>query len=277
MKYLKRLLCLAAALLFCLCPPAWAETAPEEASVIVSYNRSDLADWTPGYGLRLPGVLLELTHPEGMLSVSALEAEGLSPKEYLSGRLDRAAETLAISNAELTEWADPFDGDGRSLRFTYTYPDGDEVHLCRIWTASCHDMLIELVIDTWGMDSEMLMDAACAAFIGNGFSLIHLENAAGLTAALSDVIEDADGRACVQLTVPSETAAGNSAFYPLSPDAVVLFPNPDDPSLLYQVSPDMPSLTDAILTYEDSSDSPAVFHAVIEDNVILFMEYSLMP
>ena len=277
MKFFRHLICLSAALLLCLCPRTQAEAVLTAPAAIVSYDRTELDDWTPGYGLSMPGVLLELTHAEGMLSVSALETDGLSPKEYLSGRLDRAAETLSVSDAQLTGWDDSFGGDGRSLSFSYTYPDGDEVHLCRIWASSFDGMLIELSIDTWGMDNGLLMDTACRAFIENGFSLTLCENAARLTAALSDVIEGEDGLARVQLTMPSENAIGSSAFYALSPEAVVLFPNPDDPSLLYPVSPDMPSLTDAILTYEDSSDSPAVFYTVIEDGTIMYMEYSLLP
>ena len=38
----------------------------------------------------------------------------------------------------------------------------------------------------------------------------------------------------------------------------------------------MASLTDAIFTYEDNSDSPAVFYSIIENGSIIYMEYSLM-
>ena len=80
MKFFRHLICLSAALLLCLCPRTQAEAVLTAPAAIVSYDRTELDDWTPGYGLSMPGVLLELTHAEGMLSVSALETDGLSPK-----------------------------------------------------------------------------------------------------------------------------------------------------------------------------------------------------
>lgn len=279
MKNIKRILSMLSALCLIVSGTAAAETRLYDPVAIVSYDQAALIDWTPGYNPNMPGVLLELTHPEAVLSVAALESDSLSPEEYLSDRLDSAAETLVISDARQESWADPFEGDGQSLIYSYSYPEGDETHLCRIWVASREDMLIELTIDAWGVEAESLMSAASSAFIENeevGFAITFCEEAYELTATLSDVIEGDNGLASVQLTTPSENAGGSSKFYPLSGDTVILFPNPDDPSLFYPVSPDINSLTDAIFTYEDSSDSPAVFYAIIENNTIIYMEYSLM-
>ena len=115
-----------------------------------------------------------------------------------------------------------------------------------------------------------------AAFIEGGFTLTVSENALGLTGALSDLMEDEEGLVSIQLTGLDEAFRSDGTYYPLSENAVVLFPNPDDPSLLYPVAPDMASLTDAILAYEESSDSPAVFYTILEDNQIIYMEYGLM-
>ena len=275
MKKARRLFCLLAAFGLLISGMVSAETKLYDPVAIVSYDQSALSDWTPGYGLSTPGVLLELTHAEGMLAVTMLEKDGRSPESYLSDRLDRAAETLAVSDAQTAEWSDPFEGDGRGLSFSYTYPEGDETPLCRIWAASYEGMLIELTVDVWGTEAESLAGAAAAAFIEGGFTVIWCEDAIELTATLNDVIEGEDSRAYIQLTLPAESLSRSGEFYPLSTDAVVLFPNPDDPSLLYPVAPDMASLVDAILTYEDCSDGPAAFRAIIENDTIIYMEYSL--
>jgi len=269
---MKRLFCLIAALCLLLCSAAHAEAPLDYSSAIVAFDRTALDGWTPGYSLSIPGVLLELSHAEGMVSVSVRESAGLTPEEYLSQSLDLSVETLVISDAQISGWKDGFDGRGRCLSFSYTYPEGDEAHLYRSWTASMGDLLIELSADTWGADAGLLMDDIYRVFIDSPFSLTLCENPFELIAALSDVITDETGRALVQL---SESAA-DSAYYPLSPNAVILFPNPDEPTTLYPVAPDAASLSDAIWTYEENSDSPAVFYFVIEDNQIVYMEYSLM-
>lgn len=278
MKTVKRILCMLSALCLIVSGAAMAETKLYDPVAIVSYNQATLIDWTPGYNPNIPGVLLELTHPEAMLSITASEKTGRSVDEYLSDRLDSAAETLVISNARTESWADPFQGDGQSLIYSYSYPDGDETHLFRTWVASREDMLIELTIDAWGAEAEALMSAASSVFIEeeDGFAITFCEEAYELTATLTDVIEGKNGLASVQLTTPGENVGGSSRFYPLAENSVILFPNPDDPSLFYPVAPDMNSLSDAIFTYEDSSDSPAVFHAIIENDSIIYMEYSLM-
>ncbi len=273
MKGFIRFLCLAAALLMLTCGASLAEVLLYDPVAVVRCDQAALADWTPNYGLNPPGVLLELTHSEGMLSVTALKKGEQTPETYLSGRLDLAAETLAVSDAQLLPWSDPFKGDGRQLTFSYTYPDGDETHLFSVWTASYKDMLIELSADVWGEESSLLMENIRAAFIENGFTVGWYENASQLTAVLSDVVESETGSALVQLTAPAGPAP--APYYPLSPDAVVLFPNPDNPSLFYPVAPDMTSLVDAILTYEESSDSPAAFRSIIHGGSIVYMEYSL--
>jgi len=270
MKGFIRFLCLAAALLMLTCGISFAEVMLYDPVAVVQYDQASLADWAPSYSLTPPDVLLELTHAEGMLTVVAMKKNDRTPESHLSERLDLAAESLAVSGAQLIPWSDPFKGDGQLLSFSYTYMDGDETHLCRIRTATYRDMLIELSIDTWGEDAETLMDSAESVFIEEGFAIGWFENATELTAVLSDVIAGDDGRTQLQLTAPN-----HSTFYPLAENAVILFPNPDNPSLFYPVAPDMPSLVDAILTYEDSSDSPAAFRSIIHGGSIVYMEYSL--
>ena len=78
----------------------------------------------------------------------------------------------------------------------------------------------------------------------------------------------------MQIQLTDEASGARS--YRLSSDAVLLFPNPDDPSLFYPVGTDMSSLVDAILVYEESSDSQPVFRAILVNNSIIYMEYDLM-
>jgi hypothetical protein len=266
------LLCIA-----CLSGTALCENfVPAPSSVIVQFDRTAAEGWTPGYGLSAPGVLLEMSHAEAMLSITALEKNSLTPNKYLDEHLDRAGQTLSVINAQITAWKDPFDGDGQLLSFSYTYPDGDEVHLARIYAASRGDMLLELSIDTWGEEAQPLMDSACSVFIEKGFSLLACVQPLEIIATLTDAIEDSSGRTMICLSSPSETQQRVSTYYPLSENAVVLFPNPDDPSLLYPVAVNMTALIDAVLTYEENSDGPAVFYCIIEDQQIVYMEYSLL-
>lgn len=253
--------------------PAGAAARLYDPIAIAAYDRLSLEDWTPHYGLNMPGVLLELSHAEGLITVSALEAGEADPTAWLESRLDQAGEMLAVSDAQMVEWADAFGGDGRLLSYSYTYPGGDETHLARFYAASWQDMLVEVSIDTWGTDASRLMDGAVSSLIEGGFTLNHCENAFELSATLTDVLEGDAGTVQLQLTA-SEFSGGS--YYPLSPGAVVLFPHPDDPTAVYPVSPDMTSLVDAILTYEESSDSPAAFRAIIHEGQIVYMEYSLM-
>lgn len=274
MNNIKRPLCLLMIICLLSAGIAAAETKLYDPVAVVSYDRNALVDWTPSYHPNMPGILLELSHPEGILSVAAVEKAEITPEESLSGLLDRAAETLVISDAQLSRWEDPLDGDGRMLSYSYSYPDGDEQHLFRIWTASRGDMLIELTIDTWGEEAAALMDAALSVFIEEKYTITFCKNAWALTATLTDLTEDENGLVRVELTGPD--AIYGSRFHPILENAVILFPNPDDPSLFYPVAPDMASLTDAIFTYEDNSDSPAVFYSIIENGSIIYMEYSLM-
>ncbi len=252
------------------------EFAPAPSAAIVQFDRTAPEGWAPGYGLSAPGVLLELSHAEAMLSVIAVEKNGLTAEEYLEERLDRAGETLTVMNAQLSVWSNSFDGDGHLLSFSYTYPDGDEVHLNRIYAAGHGELFIELSIDTWGEEAQLLMDSACAIFIENGFSILECVHPLEMIATLSDVIEDENGSTLICLSTSSETQQRVSTYYPLSANAAVLFPNPDDPSMLYPVATDMTSLIDAVLTYEENSDGPAVFYCIIENEEIVYMEYSLL-
>lgn len=273
MKCLTRILSLLTAMAVVLGGAAMAEAVPSSPVAVVSYDRDALIDWMPSYRPTVPGMLLELTHTEGMLSVSTLYAEDRTPADYLSERLDRAGETLAVSDAQIDLWSDPFHGDGRCLSFSYTYPEGDELHLTRMWTATYMDgILIELSVDTWGEEAALLMDTAYTAMIEGGFTVTYCENAAELIATLSGVTEGEDGLVQARLTPPVEAA--DAQFYPLSPDAVVLLPNPDDPSLFYPVAPEAASLIDAILTYEEHSGTSASFRAIIAEGQIIYMEYS---
>ncbi len=283
MKYtpnaLAKCLCALLTALICLCTfpcTALCEFAEAPSIVIVSFDRAAMDGWMPGYGLNAPGVLLELSHAEAMLSITAVEKDIWTPESYLEDRLDRAGETLSVENAQMGTWTDSLDGDGRVLTFSYTYPEGNEVHLMRIYAAGSKDMLIELSIDTWGEESELLMDSACAVFIENGFSLVECAQPLELMAALSDIIEDENGRTHICLSAVDENQLDNNRYYPLSENAVVLFPNPDDPSMLHPVATDMISLIDAVLTYEENSDGPAVFYCIIENEEIVYMEYSLL-
>lgn len=271
---MKRILSLLLAVFLLTCSAALAETPLYDPVAIVSYDRSFMQDWTPCYGLNVPGVLLELSHPEALLTVTALDMDDAqSPDAHLEYRLDRAGETLIVSNAYVDSWSDPFDGDGRFLSFSYTYPDGDEEHLCCIWVASHGgDTLLELVVDAWGADAQSLVDSARAAFVDSESSIKIYEKASAATATLTDVTEDDEGRVQIQLT----DEASGARSYRLSSDAVLLFPNPDDPSLFYPVGADMSSLVDAILVYEESSDSQPVFRAILVNNSIIYMEYDLM-
>ena len=273
---MKRFLSLIAALCLLLCPIAQAEAPAAPSTAIVRFERSAMDGWTPGYSLIMPGVLLELSHPDGMVSVAATERNALSPQEYLSERLDRAAETLSVSSARIVSWADSFDGNGRCLSFTYTYPDGDEVHLCRIYAASMGDLMIELNADTWGDEADALMKQVTRVFINEAFSLTLCKAPFELIAVLTDVEQAETGHTLITLGGTDAQSDAESAAYPLSPDAVILFPNPDEPTVLYPVAPDVASLSEAVGTYEENSDSPAVFYAVIENGEIVYMEYSLM-
>lgn len=276
MNKFHRILCMLAALCLLIAPAASAEAPLAEPAAIVGYDRAALIDWTPSYGLRMPGVLLELSHAEAMLTVTSVEQNDLSPAEYLSDRLDRAGETLSVSGALLSSWEGQSGADECLLAYSYTYPDGDEVHLCRIWAASVGDMLIDLTVDAWGDEAEQLIEAALASFVEGGFSLAVYPNTAERTGTLSDVIADENGLVSIQLTAPDESFSPDAPFYPLSETAVVLFPNPDDPLRLCPVQPDYPSLAEAILLYEESSDSPAVFRVIIDQEQIVYMEYGLM-
>lgn len=273
MKRILCLICLAALLLFTGC--ATAEAFAASPALIVQYDRAVLDDWTPCYSLT-PGVLLTLSHPEGLVSVSTLSKEERTPEAYLSGRLDAAAQTLVVSDAQLLAWDDPFDGDGRLLSFSYTYMDGDEPHLCRIQTASRSDLLIELSVDVWGEEAEYLLESAEAAFSDGRFAVDLYDDVEEMRAVLSDVAED-DGETYVRLNDADAQTDESARFYCLAPDAIVLFPNPDSPSLLFHVAPDMPSLIDAILTYEASSDSPSSFQCVLSGESIVYMEYATLP
>lgn len=265
---------------FCLLIPcmAAAEPQPIDPAAIVLYDRTALPDWTPGYGLNMPGVLLELTHAEAMLSVTAVEQGELTqtPSEYLSARLDRAGETLSVSDAQLARWEGQNGADECLLSYSYTYPDGDELHLIRSWSAVFGDLLIDLTVDAWGEDAQQLIDAALAVFVEGGFRLTITQNAAELTASLSDMVESDNGLIYLQLTEAGEDFSRSDTYYPLSQNAVILFPHPDDPMLLTPVAPDYAALADAILLYEESSDSPAMFYTLIENNQIIYMEYDLM-
>ena len=269
---MKRILCLLSALLLLVSLPALAETRLYDPVAIVAYDRLSMEDWTPSYQLNVPGMLLELSHAEGRISVSVLKSPEGGPGAHLKTLLDQAGETLSVSDAAITDWPDSFDGDGQVLSYAYAYPGGDETHLLRTYAVSWEDMLLEISIDTWGADASFLMDSAVSALIEGNLLLSYCQNASETIGTLTDIIEGDNASALIQLTVPSETLAGDSSCYPLSPSAVVLFPHPDDPASVYPVSPDAASLTDAILTYEDSSDSPAVFRAIIYDGQ---MEYNL--
>ena len=273
---MKRFLSLIDALCLLLCPAAHAEAPAAPSTAIVDFDRTAMEGWTPGYSLSMPGVLLELSHTEGMASIAAVESAGMTPQSYLSERLDRFAETLSLSDARLVSWADSFDQNGRRLSFSYTYPDGDEVHLCRIYAASMGDLLIELNVDVWGEEAEMLMQQVEHVFIEGGFSLTLCEAPFELIAVLTDVEPVETGHTLVSLGNADGMTDSESIAYPLSANAVILFPNPDEPTVLYPVAPDMASLSEAIWTYEENSDSPAVFYAVIENGEIVYMEYSLM-
>lgn len=275
MKNAQRIL----SMIFALCllmSMASAQTTPADPLAIVSYDRAALPDWAPGYGLTTPGVLLELTHPEAMLSVTALEPNGLTPSQYLSQRLDLAGETLTVSDAQLSKWEGQDGGEESLLSYSYTYPDGDEVHFLRSWSGRFGDLLIDLTVDAWGEEAHQLIDAAISVFVDGGFTMTVTQNAAELTATLSDVVAADNGLIYLQLTEAGQEFSRSDAYYPLSQSAVILFPNPDDPLLLTPVDPDYASLANAILLYEETSDSPAQFYTLIENNQILYMEYDLM-
>lgn len=276
MNRARRFLCLLAAL--CLMIPCMtrAESTPADPVVIVSYDRTEMLDWSPGYGLSMPGVLLELSHAEAMLSITAVEQDGRTPSEYLSAQLDRAGETLIVSNARLSKWKGQSGEEEGLLSYSYTYPEGDEVHLARIYAAYFGGMLIDLTVDAWGEDAEQLTNTALKFFVEQGFTMTVYEHASEQTATLSDVIEDEAGQVSIQLTDAGEAFKSTDPYYPLAENAVLLFPHPDDPLLLNQVSPDFSSLVEAILAYEESSDSPAVFRTIIDQNQIVYMEYGLM-
>jgi len=276
MNQFHRILCMLAVFCLLIGPAASAETPLTEPAAIVGYDRAALIDWTPSYGLRMPGVLLELSHAEAMLTVTAVEQNDLSPSEYLSGRLDRAGETLSVSGALLSKWEGQSGTDECLLAYSYTYPEGDEIHLCRIWAAAVGDMLIDLTVDAWGEEASQLIDTALTSFVEGGFSLAVYPEASERTGTLSDIISDENGSVSIQLTAPGEAFSPDAPFYPLSETAVVLFPNPDDPLRLCPVHPDYPSLAEAILLYEESSDSPAVFRIIIDHEQIVYMEYGLM-
>lgn len=253
---------------------ALSESPIDGSIAIVSYDRAVLQDWTPSYGVTMPGILLELSHSEGLLTVSAVDSDDAqTPDAHLQYRLDRAGETLVVSDACIDVWDDPLNGNGRLLSFSYTYPEGDEEHLCCMWAAALNESTIfELTVDTWGADAQTLMELARAAFLNETSPVRIYENAFETTAMLTDVIEKEDGRVEIQLT----NEASGSQSYRLASNAVLLFPNPDDPSLFYLVEADMPSLVDAVLTYEESSDSSPVFHAVLSDGNVVYMEYDLI-
>ena len=273
MRVFARILCLLAALISVGTGMALAEEKPVVPMAIVSYDIAPVLDWTPSYNLEVPGILLELAHTEGMLSVTVLEADGRSPEEYLSGRLDYAGETLAVSNAQMAAWSDPFKGNGHCLSFCYSYPEGDEEHLTAIWVSSYRDgLLIEIEADTWGPECESLMNAARAAVIESGCTVTYCDEDIELFAALTDAVADENASVQIQLTAPDKDAVS----YPLAVNAVILFPNPDDPFLFYPVVPDMPSQVDAILTYEETAAEHATFRAVIHERQIIFLEYSPM-
>ena len=276
MKRVMRFLCLLAVLCLTAAGSAWAEPTPADPVAIVAYDPAALPDWAPAYGLNMPGLLLELTHPEAILTITAVEGDDLSPAQYLSDRLDRAGETLSVSNAQLTAWEGQSGTDECLLSYSYTYPDGDEPHQIRSWAAVFGDMLIDLTVDAWGEEAQQLIDAAMATFVEGGFTLTVTQDAAELTGTLSDVITDESGRVSIQLTAPGAPFSPDAPFYQLAENAVILFPRPDDPLLLCPVLPDYASLADAILLYEESSDSPAVFRIIIENDQIIYMEYGLM-
>lgn len=266
---MKKLFSAFLSLCLCLCGAALAETTPPASEALVLYDSSALPDWTARYSLEAPGTLLELTQPESLVSITAV-VRGTTPEKSLTDRLDRAGETLEVSDARIAGWDDPFDGDGRCLTFFYTYPDGDERHAARVYSASLEEYLIEVTMDCWGDESEQSMESLTAALIDHGFSVRFLNNAAEVIGELSDVTETSEGT--VQIELALSGGVGRQA-YAVDPDAVLLFPSLDDPYQFETVRPDMSSLTDAILTYEESSDSPAVFRTILNEGTILYMEH----
>ena len=165
MKNATRLFCLIAALMMMLAVGASGEKTDQLA--VVSYDRTALIDWLPGYRLNMPGVLLELSHTEGLMTVSSVETE-LTPAEYLSERLDLAGETLAVRDAVLT--LTPDSSGFLSLSYSYTYLEGDEPHLAQCWAAGFGDhMLLEFSVDTWGAEAESLMASVVSSFSEGGF------------------------------------------------------------------------------------------------------------
>ena len=271
MKNATRLFCLIAALLLMMAVGASAENTDQLA--VVSYDRAALIDWMPGYRLNMPGVLLELSHTEGLMTVSSVETE-LTSAEYLSERLDRAGEMLAVSDAVLT--LTPDSSGFLSLSSAYTYLEGDEPHLAHCWAAGFGDhMILEFSVDTWGLEAEELMSSVVSSFSEGGFAVTRCADPVDLTAMLTDVVSCEDGTVQIQLTGQDETAS-EGVCYPFWENAVILFPNPDDPSLFYPVEPDMASLVDAVLTYEENSDSPAMFRTIIQDGAVLYMEYQVL-
>lgn len=270
---MKRIFSLLIALFLALGGPALADPVSEGPMAVVSFQSAMLDGWTPSYGTALPGLLLEMSHPEAMLSVSAAEKNGLSPSEYLSARLDQAGESLSVSNAQIAA-SNVFGEDCECLTYRYTYLGGDEEHDVCILVWTWNGMLLELSIDVWGFDAQTLMNDAYTAFIENEFSVVYCAAPIQITGMLNDVIEGEDGLAQVKLGASSEAWDSDAAYYPLAPDAVVLFPNPDDPSLKRLIAPDMASLVDAILTYEENSDILPMFSALISEGSIVFMEYA---
>lgn len=243
---------------------AQAETNKNDTMAIVSYDASALPDWAPNYGLYAPGMLLELTHQEGMVQVTASD-NGMTPADSLSAQLDRAGETLIVSDATMEDW---LGGAGRILSYCYTYPEGDEVHLCRALSMPSNGYLIEIFMDCWGDSAQENMGTLMNVFGGSGVSVRFLNQPTEINGTLKDVSHTESGSVQVEL----ELSGGIRQLYALSADAVLLFPSLDDPWQYQIISPDMDSLVDAILAFEENSGSPATFRVILQDGAIVFMQ-----
>lgn len=243
---------------------ALAETNVNEPMAVVNCDVSALSDWAPSYGLYVPGVLLELTQQEGMLSVTAKQGD-MTPAESLSAQLDRAGETLIVSDALMEDW---LGGAGKQLSYQYTYPGGDEEHICRALSIPSGGYLIEIYMDCWGDSAQENIDTLMDVFGNHGVSVRFLNQPAEISGTLRDVSLTETGNVQLEL----ELSGGIRQFYALSNDAVLLFPAQDDPSRYQLVSPDMDSLVDAILGFEEISGRSATFQAILQDGVIVYMK-----
>lgn len=284
----KTISCLALALLLCLfCAPGRADRS--EAANFVVYNSEAMPDWSSSYSLTAPGLLLTLSKPDAEIHVIAYERGGGTPETHLLSILDDYGEYLEIQSVDGPyNWSDPWGGDGRRIGINFRYPDGDAMYSEQIYCANKGDLMIEIMLDCWGVASAETAREFQTVFLDENFDISTFDIDTSGFAYLSDVYLDEAGELCMSLNffelIYDEASFDQSIVrdeetnsYVVSPDAMLWFPNANDPSASHRVEVDLDEITDAVLAYENQMGGGLAFNFVFRGGQIIWMDYYYLP